>query len=98
MLGLLAGSLAAAGTFKFQLSDKVQVGQTQLKPGQYVLDVNGSAAVLKDKAGKTIDAKAKVEQTTSKAAVTTYSLSGDPGALKLSSVTPGGEQIRVQFE
>ena len=46
MLGLLAGSLAAAGTFKFQLSDKVQVGQTQLKPGQYVLDVNGSAAVL----------------------------------------------------
>ncbi len=97
-LGLLAGSLAAAGTFKFQLSDKVQVGQTQLKPGKYSIDVNGSTAVLKDKAGETIDVKAKVEQTTNKAPVTTYTTSGEPGAKKLEAVTFGGSQVRVVFE
>jgi len=97
-VGLLAGSLAAAGTFKFELSDKVQAGQTQLQPGRYSVDVNGSTAVLKDKAGKTIDVKAKVEQTTNKAPVTLYGVSGEPGAKKLESVTFGGSQIRVVFE
>lgn len=97
-VGLLAGSLAFAATFKFQLADPVQAGKTQLKPGTYSLDVSGSAAVLKDKAGKTIDVKAKVEQTASKAPVTTYSISDEGGARKLASVTMGGSQLRVVFE
>ena len=54
-VGLLAATLAAAGTFKFELTDKVQAGQTQLQPGKYTLAIDGSTAVLKDKAGKTID-------------------------------------------
>ena len=59
---LLAGSLAAAETCKFQLSEKVQAGQTQLRPGTYSLIVDGPTAVLKDKAGSTIDVKANIEQ------------------------------------
>ena len=98
ILGLLAGSLAVAATFKFNLSDSVQAGKTQLQPGKYSLDVTGSTAVLKDKAGKTIDVKAKVEQLTNKAAVTTYSISDEAGAKKLASVTLGGSQLRVVFE
>ena len=98
ILGLLAGSLVAAETYKFQLSDKVQVGQTELKPGKYSLEVSGPNVVLKDKAGKTIEAKAKVEQTPNKSAVTFVGISGDAGARKLGSVIPAGAQVRVVFE
>jgi len=97
-VGLLAGSLVAAGTYKFELSDKVQAGQTQLQPGKYSLDVNGTTAVLKDKAGKTIDVKSKVEQTPNKSAVTFVGVTGDAGAKKLGSVILAGTQIRVVFE
>ena len=97
-VGLLAGSLAMAATYKFNLPDPVQAGKTQLQPGKYSLDVTGQTAVLKDKAGKTIDVKAKVEQLTTKALATTYSISEEAGAKKLASVTLGGSELRVVFE
>ncbi len=97
-IGLLAGSLAAAATFKFNLSDPVQAGKTQLQPGKYSLDVSGQTVVLKDKAGKTIDVKAKVTQNTGKALATTYAITDEAGVRKLASVTLGGSQLRVVFE
>jgi hypothetical protein len=97
-LGLLAGSLVAAQTYKIQLSDPVHAGQAVLKPGKYLLEVDGSNAVLKDKAGNTIDVKAKVEQTSQKAAVTFVGMSGVDGEKKLDSVIPEGSQVRVVFE
>ena len=93
---LVAGSLVAAETYKIQFPDKVQAGQTQLKPGTYSLDVDGATAVLKDRAGKTIDVKAKVEQTPDKAPETLIGMRGEPR--KLGSVTLGGTHIRVVFE
>ena len=97
-VGLLAGSLAVAATFKFNLPDRVQAGKTQLEPGKYSLDVNGQAVVLKDKAGKAIDVKAKVAQNASKAPATTYAISEEGGVKRLSSITLGGSQLRVLFE
>jgi ABC-type phosphate transport system substrate-binding protein len=97
-VGLLAATLAAAGTFKFELTDKVQAGQTQLQPGKYTLAIDGSTAVLKDKAGKTIDVKATVEQLPVKAIGTSIGVGGSTDARKLVSVTPGGTNIRVVFE
>lgn len=88
--------MAASETYKFQLSDKVQAGQSQLQPGTYSLVVNGSSAVLKDKKGNTIDVKSNVEQTPKKASETSVGMKGDPR--KLSSVTLGGTTIRVVFE
>ena len=97
-IGLLAGSLAFAATFKFNLPDPVQAGKTKLQPGKYSIDVTGTTAVLKDKAGKTIDVKAKVEQLGAKAAATTFGISDEAGARKLASITLGGSQLRVVFE
>jgi len=94
----MVGSLFAAETYKFQLSDKVMVGTTELKPGKYLLEVDGANAVLKDKSGKAIEAKAKVEQTPNKANVTFVGITGDAGAKKLGSVIPAGSQVRVVFE
>ena len=88
----------AAETYKFQLSDKVKAGQTELKPGKYLLEVDGAKAVLKDKSGNAIAVNAKVEQTPNKANVTFVGITGDPGAKKLGSVIPAGSQVRVVFE
>jgi hypothetical protein len=96
--GLLAGSLAAAATFNFELKNKAQAGQTQLQPGKYSLAIDGSTAVLKDKAGKTVDVKAKVEQRADKSAITLLGFSSEPGPKKLTSVYLGGTNIRVTFD
>jgi len=97
-VGLLAGSFVAAETFKFESSEALKVGHTQLQPGKYLLDVDGSTVVLKDKSGKAIDVKAKVEQTGNKANRTLLGLRGEPGDRKLGSVTPRGTNIRVVFD
>jgi hypothetical protein len=97
-LGLLTVSLVAAGTYKFQLSEQVKVGQTQLQPGKYSMNVEGTTAVLKDKDGKTIEVKAKVVEMPNKAVVTVVGLSPDSGVKQLKSIIFGGSRIRVEFE
>ena len=97
-VGLLVCSLAFAQTYKFQITEKVQIGQTELKPGSYTVDVDGTKAVLKDKKGNTIDVKATVAQAPTKVNVTTFGFSPDPGTPKLTSVILGGTTIRVVFE
>ena len=95
-VALLAGSLAAAETYKFQLTEKLLAGQTQLQPGTYSLSVDGSTVVLLGKGGKTIDVKANVEQLPKKAPDTLIGMKGEPR--KLGSVTIAGTKIRVVFE
>jgi hypothetical protein len=96
--GLLAGSLASAATYSFELRDKAQAGQAQLKPGKYTLDIDGSTVVLKDKSGKTIDVKAKVEEVADKSAMTFMGFSGERGAKRLASIYLGGTNLHVEFE
>ena len=85
-----------AQDYKFELQQKARVGQTQLLPGKYIVSVNGETVVLKDKAGNTIDVKAKVEQTSAKASGTSVRFSQD--RQQLTSVSFGGTQTRVIFE
>jgi len=93
---LLACSLAAE-TYKFSISEKLQVGQTELQPGRYALVVDGTNATLKDRKGNTIDVKANVEETQNKATATLLGIVRDNGSQKLNSITPGGTSIRVRF-
>jgi hypothetical protein len=93
---LLAGSLVAAQTYKFQLPEKVQAGQTQLQAGTYSLILDGSTAVLKDRAGNTIDVKSNIEEEPKKASVTLVGMRSEPR--QLASVTLAGTHIRVVFE
>ncbi|HTP89565.1 MAG TPA: hypothetical protein VMJ34_21600 [Bryobacteraceae bacterium] len=98
MAALLAGAVLSAETFKVNITDKVQVGQTQLQPGKYLLEVDGSSAVLKDKSGKAIDAKTKVEQTDKKASETKIGVKTSQATELLESITPKGGRVRVTFE
>ena len=84
-----------ARDFKFQLPEKAQIGQIELRPGTYSLSVDGQTVVLKDKSGKTIDVKAKVEETDTKASDTRLGLSQDH---QLVSVTLSGTRTRVVFQ
>jgi hypothetical protein len=96
--GLLMSPLLLAETYKVRLTDTVQVGQTQLMPGRYLLEVNGSNAVLKDEAGKAIDANAKVEQTNGKASDTSIEVNTAQPPGRLVAVTPRGSHVRVVFQ
>jgi hypothetical protein len=98
LAGVLAGSLLSAATYKVHLAEKVQLGQTQLQPGKYLLEVDGTNAVLKDKSGKTIEAKAKVEQTQRKANVTKIGVNTSQPTVRLESIEPQGASVRVVFE
>ena len=98
IIGLLAVSIASAETYKFHIADKVQAGQSQLKPGNYLLDVDGTKAVLKDNKGNTIDVKAKAEQVPSRAKATMIGVSHDNGVTRLTSVLLAGTSVRVVFE
>jgi hypothetical protein len=42
LLVLLSVSFAGAKTFRFHLPEIARAGEVQLKPGDYILDVNGS--------------------------------------------------------
>jgi hypothetical protein len=97
LVALMAGAVVSAETYKFQLGAPATVGSTQLKPGHYVLDVNGNNAVLKTKSGKAIDAKTMVEKT-DMTRVTMVGIAGDNGASVLKDVTPAKSGIKVVFE
>jgi CO dehydrogenase/acetyl-CoA synthase delta subunit len=94
---MLASSLAAE-TYKFEISDKVKVGQTELKAGRYLVDVDGSKAVLKDKKGNAIEVKTSVEQAPSKVKATMLGMTRNDGVQRLESITLGGTDIKVKFE
>lgn len=96
LVAFICGAVVSAETYKFQLGTAVSIGTTQLKPGRYVLDVNGNTAVLKDKSGKTIDAKTTVEKA-GMTTVTMVGLTGANGASQLKDVTPAKSGIRVVF-
>lgn len=96
LLALIGVSLAAAKDYRFDLADKVQVGQTRLEPGNYAISLDGDKAVLKDKSGKSIDVKTKIEATPDKAKATMCGLSADRQQLR--SITLRGTQTRVVFE
>jgi hypothetical protein len=96
LLALFGVSLVAAKDYTFEMADKVMVGQTQLEPGKYAIGLDGDKAVLKDKSGKSIDVKTKIEATPDKARATVCGLSADRQQLR--SVTLRGTQTRVVFE
>ena len=101
VIGILAATLlaftAAAETYKFEIADPLKVGQIDLKPGKYAVDVDGDKASLKDRKGNAIDVKAKIEQAQSTAKTTLLGISRENGGQKLESVRPGGTSIRVVF-
>ena len=98
VLLMVAGLLASAKTYTFSVDSVTQIGTARLKPGEYRAKVDGTQALLVDRAGRQIETTAKVESADHKfmsPAITVETKGGGPRILE---VELGGTTSRVVFE
>lgn len=97
MLGVCVFSLGiatAASTYHVKIADPTWVGQTQLKPGEYDVKVDGDKVTFKQ--GKNvIEVQAKVETNATKFADTQMNLKTENGQAKLKELDLGGTKSKI---
>jgi hypothetical protein len=95
--GTLALALAsAASSYKLTLFQPSMVGNTELKPGEYKLDVNGERATIKD--GKSsVEAAVKVETGNEKFANTVVRYGNGDGKYHVQEIRLGGTRTKLVF-
>jgi hypothetical protein len=88
------GLATAASTYHIRIADPTWVGQTQLKPGEYDVKVDGDKVTFKT--GKNIVAvAAKVETGTVKYADTQMDIKTENGQAKLKELDLGGTKSKI---
>jgi hypothetical protein len=99
MLGACVFSLgiaAAASSYHVKIVDSTWVGQTQLKPGEYEVRVDGDKVTFKQ--GKNVIAvAAKVETNTSKFSDTQMDIKTENGQAKLKELDLGGTKSKIML-
>jgi hypothetical protein len=97
MLGACVFSLgiaAAASNYHVRIADPTWVGQTELKPGEYDVRVDGDKVTFKQ--GKTVVAvTAKVETNTRKYSDTMLDIKTENGQAKLMELDLGGTTSKI---
>lgn len=97
MLGACVFSLGiatAASTYHVRISDPTWVGQTELKPGDYQVKVEGDKITFK--MGKNVvEVPAKVETNASKFSDTQMDIKTENGQAKLKELDLGGTKSKV---
>src|SRR5215472_9027545 len=80
---LVAGLIASAKTYTFSVESAMQVGTTELKPGEYKVKVEGTQVMLVDRAGRQIETTAKIEPADHKFMATAIMISTKDGSPKI---------------
>jgi hypothetical protein len=97
MLGACVFSLGiatAASTYHVRIADPTWVGQTELKPGEYEVKVDGDKVTFKQ--GKNVVAvSAKVETNASKYSDTQMDIKTENGQAKLRELDLGGTKSKI---
>src|SRR6476469_6936800 len=91
---LLGLSLAYAKSFKVVLYEKSMLGSTELKPGEYTIELKDQQVLVKN--GK-VEAQAavKVENDSSKYTTTTVRYSNGDGHYKIQEIRLGGTHMKL---
>jgi len=90
--GIFALAVAsAASNYSVTLNTPTWVGQTQLKPGDYKVAVEGDKAVFKSGKSTVAEAPAAVEQNAKKYTATTLDTTG----AKLQEIHVGGTTVKI---
>ena len=95
---LLASAKTGAKTYTFSISDKAVAGNTELKPGEYHVRVDGSQVVVTDQYGKQLDITGTVETADHKFDVTSALCTMGDGTYRLVSVELGGSTDKIVFQ
>ncbi len=92
----LSLSLASAKTYNLKLYQPTEVGGTQLKPGEYKLDVDSNKAVIKN--GKLSgEATVTVETNGTRYDATTVRYNLVDGKNRISEIRLGGTNTKLVF-
>ncbi len=95
--GVLSLGAALAASNSLRLADNLWLGQTQLKPGNYKVQVEGNKVTLT--MGKTVvEVPGKVEQNATKYQTTEYTTEKVNGKLSLQEIDLGGTNSKIVVE
>jgi hypothetical protein len=94
----LALGLAAYGgsSYSIRLSQPAEVGGTQLKPGDYRVQVEGSKATIKGE-GQTVETSVKVEDGSAKFPRTSVRYDTADGKYRMEQIQIGGTKTTLVF-
>jgi hypothetical protein len=93
----LAVASASSNNFHLTLSDPTWVGSTQLKPGDYKVQIEGNKAMLKAD-GKAVEAPVKVETAEKKYGATSIDTKSVANKPQLQEIHVGGTNTRIVFQ
>ena len=96
-LAIAALAVAGAETYTVKFYQHSVVGGTELKPGEYRVDVNGEKAVISG--GKqSVETAVKVETADSKFNSTSVKYHNGDGKYRLTEIRLGGTKTKLVFE
>ena len=92
----LALAVASAGSYHLMLLEKSMFGGTELKPGDYTIEVKDNRAFVKN--GKnTVEADVRVENADKKYANTSVRYNSGDGKYHVSEIKLGGTTTKLVF-
>jgi hypothetical protein len=95
--GVLGLAIASAKSYSLNLYSAVTVGGTELKPGQYSVEVKESKAIISNGRVQS-EAPVKVESVDSKYPSTTVRLANDGGKMQIEEIRLGGTRTKLVFD
>lgn len=93
---VLAVSLASAKTYSITLFQPSVVAGTELKPGDYKLDVNGEKVVI-SKGSQKVESAVKVENNGERFRSTTVRYATGEGKYTVQEIRLGGTNTKLMF-
>lgn len=94
---VLALAVASAKTYTVTLFQPGVLAGTELKPGNYQLDLNDSRVVVKNGKIK-VESPVKVENAESKFSTTTVRYANGEGKLRIQEIRLGGTKLKLVFD
>jgi hypothetical protein len=93
---VLALAAASAKTYTVTLFQPAVLAGTELKPGEYQLDLNDTKVVIKNGKVK-VESAVKVETADSKFNTTTVRFANGDGKLRIQEIRLGGTKLKLVF-
>ena len=93
VLGVSSITVASAKSYYFTLAAPAKAGATELKAGDYEVNVKGTQAVITNDGGKSFTIPVTIEQSDKKFGSTSVDTSGDV----INETDLGGSQTKLRF-
>ena len=93
-----AAGLAMAKSYDVSVSGALKAGETELKPGDYKVKLEGSEAIFTDSSSKSVTVPVKVEKAEKKFDATAVETKTENGTKSIEAIRLGGSTTRLVFE